>query len=298
MNAMQLFDTTTMAPNADWKTYELEIHSELESKFSDAVVQYNVQLQGQLSGRERQIDVLIEENLPNGIVRTIVDAKHHSRKIDVKEIESFIGLLHDTNASRGILVSSSGYTKAAFTRAFRDDVDLDLDVLTLDEFKMWQAAGAMAYSDPYGVLVPAPFGWVIDGQRIEGILARLYRRGLTFEEAAIQMEFMYINIWSRTSTVKSLEDLLAKQEADIRNRSPEASIDVRYTTGSLGYRAAVRRADIPGYPTAEITGFIEFPESIFFAVLFTPLTVERRNVRKLEYLLQKALPISVIHNDA
>jgi hypothetical protein len=48
-----------------------------------------------------------------------------------------------------------------------------------------------------------------------------------------------------------------------------------------------------GYPTTEITGFVEFPKSVFFVVLFTPLVAERRNVRKLEYMLKKVLPISI-----
>jgi hypothetical protein len=74
--------------------------------------------------------------------------------------------------------------------------------------------------------------------------------------------------------------------------SRDAVISVRNVAARRGWRACVRRADIPKYPSAEITGFVEFPHAIFFAVLFTPLVVERRNVRKLEYILSKVLPLA------
>jgi hypothetical protein len=215
------------------------------------------------------------------------------RPIDVKEVESFIGLLRDTNVDRGIMVSASGYSEGAFTRAFRDDVDLDLDVLTLEELKRWQADGALPYAGRNAVAVSTPFGWVVDDQRVPGCLARLYCRGLTFEQAALNQEFMYVNLWDRRAPVDSIEALLAKQEVDIRGHAPGAVISVREVPVSVGHRGCIRRADIAGYPTAEITGFVEFPDSIFFAVLFTLLVVERRNTRKLEYLLKRVLPLSV-----
>ena len=282
--------------DSDWRQFERAVHSELTYKFPTSTIRHDVRLAGTLSGTSRQIDVLVEEQLPSGQVRTAIDAKQRARRIDVKEIESFIGLLRDIGVARGIVVSASGYTEAALARAFRDDVDLDLDIFTLEEFQRWQAAGAIPYAGPNAVLLPAPFGWVVDGQRVPGCIARLYRRGLMFDEAAREHEFMYVNLWDRQPPIDSLDALLAQQAADIRSHAPDAAITIRDVPASMGRRGCVRRADISGYPTAEITGFIEFPKSIFFAVLFTPLVVERRNVRKLEYMLQKTLPISVRHD--
>lgn len=287
-----------MTTDPAWRQFEREVHSELAVTYPGAAILHDVRLPGALSGTQRQIDILVEERLGGGCVRTAIDAKHRGRKVDVKEVESFIGLLHDIQVQRGIIVSASGYTEAALARAFRDDVDLDLDVFTLDEFRQWQAAVAIPYAGRNAVLVPAPFGWAVDGERFPHALARLYRRGVSFEEAANLSEFMYVNLWDRHPPVDSLEALLAKQEQDIRSHAPDAAIGVLDAPTGAGYRGCIRRADIVGYPTAEITGFIEFPKVIFFSVLFTPLVVERRNVRKLEYLLQKVLPISVRHNTA
>jgi len=55
----------------------------------------------------------------------------------------------------------------------------------------------------------------------------------------------------------------------------------------------VRRAAVPSYPSLEITGFVQFTNFIFFAVLFTPPEIERRNTRKLEYVLAKVLPMHI-----
>lgn len=284
-----------MQNEPEWRKYEREIHAELVSKYPESTIRHDLRLPGSLSGSDRQIDVLIEEKLGGEVVATAVDAKYHSRRIDVKEVESFLGLLRDVHVNRGIMISPLGYTAAAMTRAFRDDVDLDLDVFSLDDFKQWQVAGAIPYAGRNAALLPAPLGWVVDAERHPGLLARLYRRGSTFIEAARLCEFMYVNLWDRRPPTDSLDKLLAQQEEDIRKKSPDAVITIRDIRGDFGWRRCIRRADIPKYPTAEITGFVEFPDAILFVVLFTPLVVERRNVRKLEYIVRKALPLSVRH---
>lgn len=271
------------------------IYDHLISEYPDATVSHNVHLQGQLSETQRQIDILISERLPGDQVLTAIEAKCHNRPIDVKGVEEFLGLLRDVNVGRGIMVSNQGYTGAAFTRAVKDEVDLDLDIFSLDEFIRWQATGAIPYAGRNAISLPAPFGWGVDGERVPGILARLYRRGLSFQEAANEMEFMYVNLWDRRGPVNSLATLLAEQAEDIKRHSPDAVISVIQTGIRNDHESCIRRAEIAEYPTAEITGFVEFPNSIFFAVMFTPLVVERRNLRKLGYLLKKVLPTNIRH---
>jgi Restriction endonuclease. len=276
-----------------WRAYEREVHAEVATRYRDAVVTHDVKLAGHRSGVPRQIDILVEERAPSGTVTTVIDAKHHGRKIDVKEVEAFIGLLHDIGICRGIMISSTGYTPAALQRAFRDDVDVDLDVFSLAEFRQFQSHGAIIYAGRNGAILSAPLGWAVDGERFPDVLARIYRRGRSFEEAYSQMEFMYVNLWDRQPPVSTLEALLEQQRSDILSVSPEATIHLRELSSRSGPRACIRRAELPEYPTAEITGFVEFENFIFFAVLFTPLVVERRNVRKLEYVLENVLPMSV-----
>jgi hypothetical protein len=47
----------------------------------------------------------------------------------------------------------------------------------------------------------------------------------------------------------------------------------------------------------EITGFIEFDDFIFYAVLISPKELYVKNIRKLEFILDRVLPITVNHAD-
>lgn len=78
----------------------------------------NAKLTGKLSGVQRQVDVLIDSRLTeNRTRRIIVDAKRYKRKLNVKDIDSFHGMMIDCSANKGMLVCASGYSKAALKRA-------------------------------------------------------------------------------------------------------------------------------------------------------------------------------------
>ena len=84
---------------------------------------------GRFSLIRRQLDVAVyrpEEKTPF----LIADAKRHTRKIDVKQVESFIGMMHDVNASIGILVAPNGFTEAAEKRAIVANLELKIMSLT------------------------------------------------------------------------------------------------------------------------------------------------------------------------
>lgn len=287
-----------VTPELPWQAYEREVHEELASKFRDATVRHDVRLPGLRSGTSRQIDVLVQEVAGTVMFVTIVDAKFHSRPIDVTHVEAFIGLLQDVGITRGMMISPIGYTEAALARAFRDDVDVDLDILSLEELKHRQAHGAIPFAGNTGVIVSAPIGWVIEAGPVGGVLARLYRRGWTYEQAYDAGEFMYINIWSRKGAIHNLELLLETQEKGIRRSFPDALITItRFAEGSR-WQTFLRRAEIPQYRSAELTAFIEFPRGVLFVVLFSPLVVQRRNLRKLEYVMRTAILANMTHTKA
>ena len=101
---------------------------------------------------ERQIDLLVEERASDFAFRIVVDAKYRGRKIDVGDVEAFIGLTRDVEAHTGMMVALEGYTPAAINRAYYDDLDLILDVLNLDDLKVFQGPTAIPYSGEYGVV--------------------------------------------------------------------------------------------------------------------------------------------------
>jgi hypothetical protein len=55
----------------------------------------------------------------------------------------------------------------------------------------------------------------------------------------------------------------------------------------------LRIADVQRYGCLEATGFVEFSEAIFFAVLLTPKETQRSNLRRLESVLRQAMPVNL-----
>lgn len=103
----------------EWELYERLVASLIANQIaSDLCATPNASLVGRISKTARQIDVLIDaRHDTDNSRRIIVDAKKRRRKIDVKAVEEFMGLMEDVGASHGYLVSPSGYTKAAEKRA-------------------------------------------------------------------------------------------------------------------------------------------------------------------------------------
>jgi len=89
-----------------------------EFDFVDVTVTANAKIRGTISGRSRQIDVLLEnraETTPGA--RVIVEAKLHVRPVDIETIEATEAKLRDVSASAAVIVSSGGFTKSAIRRA-------------------------------------------------------------------------------------------------------------------------------------------------------------------------------------
>lgn len=104
----------------EWKKYERFIAHMCSNEFSsnDITVIPNAKLQGTISKCQRQIDVLIDYRFDGGVNRRIiVDAKRYKRAINVKDVESFEGMMRDCAASKGILVCPNGYSESAKHRA-------------------------------------------------------------------------------------------------------------------------------------------------------------------------------------
>lgn len=278
----------------NWKEYEQEIFVQMQKRYVDASILYNQKVPGRISGTERQIDILIEDQSLDSPIRTIVDAKRRSSPIDINDIESFISMMADVGAHRGILVATVGYTKGAILRAHKEIYqDIDLDIYTLAELKHLQGKEAIPYSGNYGVLLSAPFGWVIDAKKGKGYTACLYQRGYDLNEAGNAKEWMYINFWTKENPDQCLDDLL-KIQSDLWD---SAKLSYLQGVSRTDAKTLIRLAEVPNYQTPEYTGFVEFEEFIFFAVLFTPHEISKRNLRKLREVMRTVLPLNVRKNN-
>ncbi|WP_309894759.1 restriction endonuclease [Archangium sp.] len=109
------------ATSPPWRVYERLVALLQSDKASDEItVVPNAHLIGAITGIKRQVDVLIDARVAEDVSRrVIVDAKFRKRKIDVKDVEAFEGMMKDCRAQRGIIVCANGFTQAAHRRAQR-----------------------------------------------------------------------------------------------------------------------------------------------------------------------------------
>jgi hypothetical protein len=278
----------------NWKDYEKEIFEALRVAYRGSAILFNQKLMGRYSKTQRQVDILIESYIAGKKIRLVFDGKFFNKKIDVKEVESFISMVEDLDAKQGVLITSVGYTQAAINRAYYGPVDIELDILNFNPLTSFQVTTGFINWGKYGVAIPSPFGWVMDSSEQKGVQATFYQRGLTLEEAAIAKEWMYVNIFVKDEKVQNIDDLVSLQEKNIKEFHPNASFDYESSIQREdGAKTLLRTVVIDKYPTNEYTGFVEFKEFLLFFVMFTPIELKGKNLRKLETVLQNSTPVTI-----
>jgi hypothetical protein len=280
----------------DWKEYEREIAGHFQECYPSARIIPDAKVLGRYSKVERQIDLLIEEVASDFSFRIVIDAKFRGRSIDLNDVEAFLGLISDVGAHTGMMIALEGYTPAALRRAYYDELDIVLDVLNFDELKTYQGVAAIPFSGKNGVCIGAPLGWVIDGTRRPRILASLYQRGCSFDDAVKSMEWMYVNFFTKMEAVPDLASVVKHQEAYLSKGLPGRKIE--YMKGVphqiRGAETLIRKLAAGADGILEFTGFVDFPEFVFLCVLFTPPHSEPSNLRKLRFVMRGAFQMSVV----
>ena len=124
----------TMTPN--WRDYEDYVYETLRAKYPQHIFKRDGQMVGK-AGTKRQVDIAIYEKIAGHEILTVVDCKYYEKKIDVKNVEMFIGMLEDLGADVGIMVTATGYTSTAKTRAKISRVRLDIvKYEDIDEYEL------------------------------------------------------------------------------------------------------------------------------------------------------------------
>lgn len=279
----------------DWKEYERNVLETLKGTYGETQLSLDKKLPGRFSKKKRQIDILIEEKINGKIVKTVVDAKFYNKKINVKALDSFIGMLQDIGADRGIMISENGFTDGAAKRAYYDDtVDVEIDVFSFKELGFLQGFGALAYAGNNGVIIGPPLGWIIDAKCYEGPgVAYFYQRGLTLERAIDKSEFMYLAFWDKRLANENLNDLIYMQERDIKQYYGD--IKCEYSNDKLrdDVVTIIRKIDIPNGKHTQYTGFVDFDDFIMFCSMVSPVELSKKNLKKLKSVMGMASPFSV-----
>lgn len=276
----------------NWKSYEKEILKYFQETFPETQISFDRKVIGKYSKVERQIDILIEGEIAGYEIRIVVDCKHFSKNIDVKQVESFSSMVEDVEGHQGILITQKGFSRAAVNRAYYGNQKVELDIINFDELKKFQSATAVPYSGHFAVIVPAPFGWVLDLKDKINSFASIHQRGLTLKQAQKRTEWMYMDFWK--TEAPDVDKLIEIQNSNLVAIDP--NVVISYNTlvkRSDGLKTKIRIAEIATYPSLEVTGFIQFQKHILFIVLFTPKELLAKNLRKLQYLLKVSNPIAL-----
>jgi hypothetical protein len=84
---------------------------------------------GRHSGAPRQLDVAV---FRSGDSRPflIVDAKHWGTKLDVADVDAFLGFIDDVGAELGVLIASSGFSESSYPRAKGATQSVRLEIIS------------------------------------------------------------------------------------------------------------------------------------------------------------------------
>lgn len=117
-----------------WKRFEILAKEIQEKLFPLAEVKHNERIKGKLSGVLRQVDISMRTHVDNKELFTAIECKDYNRPVDVKDVETFLGLVKDVGAHKGAMVSYFGFTSAAKRVAEKSGLDLFrlIDVESID----------------------------------------------------------------------------------------------------------------------------------------------------------------------
>src|SRR5712692_603495 len=112
-----------MSTLSKWKRFE-NLVAELQRALArDAVVTQNERIRGK-TGALRETDITIRQKVAQFDILIVVECKDYQSPVDVKDVETFSGLLEDVGANKGAMVAPNGFTSTAKALAAMKGIDL------------------------------------------------------------------------------------------------------------------------------------------------------------------------------
>lgn len=249
-----------------------------------------------MSKTKRQVDILVEGKAAGFNIRVIIDCKYFNKKVDVKDVESFLSFLQDLKASKGILITNNGYSQAAYNRAEYDSQDIELRIIDFSDLESMQGFIAMPYSGPHCAIVSAPIGWVVDAESESQFLASFYPAGLSKIEAFESEGFIYLSMSHKDKEWPNLKHLLSTQDSKSNKHYNAPKIEYIDTINKEHCHTAMRVIDAKEMKsTIEYTLFLDYPEVIIYLTLLTPKAQEGKYIKKLEWIGEKLIKGNAIY---
>jgi hypothetical protein len=100
--------------HSSWKEFETLILKIQHQLAPDADIRHNHRVLGKDTGRRRQLDITITQNVGAYPIFIVIECKNYGKRpVGIERVEAFAKKLQDVRASLGIMVSSSGFDQGA-----------------------------------------------------------------------------------------------------------------------------------------------------------------------------------------
>jgi hypothetical protein len=285
-----------------WNDFEAYVFGFIRRHAPNATVRRNVRMRGVKSGKLRQIDILVERQIADFRLKIAIDCKCYKRKLNVDDVDRFLGTLDDIRVSKGVLVTAKGYSKAAYQRVENEARDIEVRVVTPDRLSEFQHIGnAFPWREPVGAVVSTPEGWVVDIQPSASSLFTMYPLGHTRDSAVRSEAFLYGKILLKNADTPTMEAIATYDEKIILAKVPTAKFErlspvVRKSwSGREPEKTLFRVGYIhEGYRGPEYSLYIDHPKGVLLLVLFCPEGQDDAYVPILKRLGETTLMIDCV----
>jgi len=216
---MEMFENPDWIPRGDWRGYEAYVAGWLAARFPGIRIEPNASLPGEKSKTARQIDILAYGKQP-----VAIECKYLGRKVDVKCVEAFIGMLDDVGMKHGIIVTAVGFSKSAQRRAANDRRGIELEIVIPERSSDHQHRGTpLIWRAPVGISFDLVDGWACDTELTNmpnGSVMMMYPLGHDRETAMRVAPVIYANFLSKPRGDETLQELAAPHQANLAQDDP------------------------------------------------------------------------------
>ena len=200
-------------------------------------------------------------------------------------------MLRDLDVNLGIIISDIGFTKSAINRVINSTDNIQVDIMSMLEFSQFQGPGGIVYSNNMGAIIKSPFGWILDAKQYEFSPAVLYRRGINFQDALYDLNFMYINFLHHDDKFATMEDVCKFHNVDINKFYNDPEIKTSEDDGVL-----IREFYNPIRDCFDITAYKDCDNFTVYITLLTKNDFKSINIQKLKYVANSLIFLDVVQH--
>ncbi len=214
----------------------------------------------------------------------------------MNDVEQFLGMLRDLRVSKGVIMTTRGYTKTALKRAERESSDIDLRILSVEQLSEYQGLNwAIPFEGEVGAVVAIPSAWVLDNEQRSHHTDTphfvTYPLGHTRASALAGRAFIYGKIILKWKDAPTMEAIAELHEQRVIAQYPDAnfqrlpqlerqSLEDRDPSQTLFRVGHIHT----GYRGPEYSIYIDHPKGVLLLVLYCPEGQDGKYVPILKFI--------------